>query len=138
MPRKSLPRETARALAPVVIPLVTKVVLPILIESLRRKKFDPDKFLQDAREGLERGFKKSRPQFEDVKEEVVERAGKLYGEARKQGEELLETLATRGAELAQGLVESVGRPRRRRRFRLVYVFAIAAVAGVGVLLASRR
>ncbi|HSS45136.1 MAG TPA: hypothetical protein VLO07_07320, partial [Thermoanaerobaculia bacterium] len=117
---------------------VTRVLLPIAIESLRRKKFDPDKFLEEAREGLEKGFKKSRPQLEDVKEEVVERAGKLYGEARKQGEELLETLASRGVELAQGLVESVGRPRRRRRFRLVYVFAIAAVAGVGVLLASRR
>ncbi len=138
MSRKSLPRETARALAPVVIPLVTKVVLPIVIESLRRRKFDTDKFLEDAREGLEKGFKKSRPQLEDVKEEVVERASKLYGEARKQGEELLEALANRGAELAQGLVENVGRPRRRRRFRLVYVFAIAAVAGVGVLLASRR
>jgi hypothetical protein len=138
MSRKSLPGETARALAPVVIPLVTRVVLPIVIESLRRRKFDPDKFLADAREGLEKGFKKSRPQLEDVKEEVVERAERLYGEARKQGEELLEVLATKGAELAKGLAENVGRPRRRRRFRLVYVFAIAAVAGVGVLLASKR
>jgi len=138
MSRKSLPRETARALAPVVIPLVTRVVLPIVIESLRRRKFDPEKFLEDAREGLEKGLKKTRPQLDEVKEEVVERAGKLYGEARKQGEELLESLAARGAELAQGLAQSVGRPRRRRRFRLVYVFAIAAVAGVGVLLASRR
>ena len=42
MSRRSVPRDTAKALVPVLIPLVTKVVLPIAIESLRRRKFDPD------------------------------------------------------------------------------------------------
>lgn len=139
MPRsqRQLSRSTVRALAPVVIPLVTKVVLPIAIESLRRRKFDADEFLEEAKESLGKGLKKSRAELDDVKKEVVERGQKLYDEARKQGAELLESLASKGAAIAEEWMESV-RPRRRRRFRFVHVVALAALVGVGVALIGRR
>src|SRR6266571_9323584 len=115
MARRTVAGDTLRALVPVVVPLVTKVVLPIAIESLRRGKFDPDEYLKDASDSLGKGLKKSRSELEDVKEEVVERGQKLYEEARKQGAELVELLAKKGTEVAEGLLDGVGRPRRRRR-----------------------
>ncbi len=136
MSRRSLSRESVRALAPVLVPLLTKVALPIVIESLRRRKFDPDEYLQDAKEGLGKGLKKSRADLEDVKEEFVERGQKLYEEARKQGAELLEVLAQKGSTLAEDILEGV-RPRRRRRFPWKLMLGFAAVAGVGLYLASR-
>ena len=136
MARHNLSRDSLRALAPVLIPLVTKVAVPIVIESLRRGKFDSDKYFEDAKEGLGKGMKKTRSELEDVKEEVVERGQKLYEEARKQGAELLSVLAEKGAALAEDLLEGV-RPPRRRRFRFVHVLGIAAVVGVGLYLYSR-
>jgi hypothetical protein len=136
MARRTVTGDALRALVPVVVPLVTRVVLPIAIESLRRGKFDPDEYLKNASEGLGKGFKKSRAEFEDVKEEVAERGQKLYDEARKQGAELMELLAKKSGDVAEGLLDGVARPRRRR-FRLVHVLGIAAVAGVGLYLFTR-
>jgi hypothetical protein len=136
--RSNLPRDTARALAPVLIPLVTKVVLPIAIESIRRRKFDPDEYLDDARESLGKGLKKTRADLDDVKEEVVERGQKLYDEARKQGAELLELLANKGAAMAEEWMERVAPPPRRRRFPIFKVIALIGIVGVGVALLGRR
>jgi hypothetical protein len=136
MARRNLSRDSLRALAPVLIPLVTKVAVPIVIESLRRGKFDPDEYLEEAKEGLGKGLKKTRAELDDVREEVVERGQKVYEEARKQGAELLSALAEKGAALAENLLEGV-RPQRRRRFRFVHVLGIAAVVGVGLYLYSR-
>ena len=136
--RSSVPRDTARALAPVLIPLVTKVVLPIAIESLRRRKFDPDEYLADAKESLGKGLKKTRADLDDVKEEVVERGAKLYEEARKQGNELLEVLASKGAEIAQEWMERVSPPPRRRGSRFLKVLAVIGLVGVGLALIGRR
>ena len=135
--QRQLSRSTVRALAPIVIPLVTKVVLPIAIESLRRRKFDTDDFLEEAKESLGKGLKKSRAELDDVKKEVVERGQKLYDEARKQGAELLESFASKGAALAEEWMKGV-RPRRRRRFRVARVLGVLAVVGVGLVLVSRR
>jgi hypothetical protein len=137
MSGRSLSRDSIRALAPLLVPLVTKVALPIVIESLRRGKFDPDEYLQDAKSGLGKGFKKSRADLEDVREEVVERGQKLYSEARKQGAELLEVLAQKGSALAEDLLEGVRPPRRRRRFPWKLLLGVTAVAGIGLFLASR-
>ena len=102
MARKSLSRSTAQALGPIVVPLITKVALPIAIESLRRGgKFDTDRFYAEAKESLAKGFKKSRPELEDLKEDLSERGGDLYDEVRKHGAELLETLSERGSSLAE-------------------------------------
>lgn len=136
MARRNLTRDSVRALVPVLVPLVTKVAVPIVIESLRRRKFDPEEYLEEAKEGLGKGLKKTRAELDDVKEEVIERGQKVYDEARKQGAELLSTLAEKGAALAEDLLEGV-RPPRRRRFRFIHVLGIAAVIGVGLFLASR-
>ena len=137
MSRRSVPRDTARALVPVLIPLVTKVVLPIAIESMRRRKFDPDQYLEEARESLGKGLKKSRAELDDVKDEVVERGQKVYDEARKQGAELLEILANKGAALAEELMDRV-QPPRRRGFPFFKVLAVIGLVGVGVALLGRK
>jgi hypothetical protein len=135
--RSNLPRDTAKALVPVLVPLVTKVVLPIAIESMRRRKFDPDEYLGEDRESLGKGLKKTRADLEDVREEVVERGQKLYEEARKQGTELLEVLANKGAEIAEEWMERVS-PPRKRRFPIFKVLAFVGLVGVGVALLGRR
>ncbi|HJW13100.1 MAG TPA: hypothetical protein VJ776_00310 [Thermoanaerobaculia bacterium] len=136
--RSSLPRETAKALAPVLIPLVTKVVLPIAIESIRRRKFDTDQYFDEARESLGKGLKKTRADLDEVKEEVVERGQKLYDEARKQGAELLEALANKGTAIAEEWMERVAPPPRRRRFPLLKVLVVVGLVGLGVSLVGRR
>ncbi|HYV41936.1 MAG TPA: hypothetical protein VEO02_09135 [Thermoanaerobaculia bacterium] len=137
MSRRNVPRDTAKALVPVLIPLVTKVVLPIAIESMRRRKFDPDQYLEEARESLGKGLKKSRAELDDVKDEVIERGQKVYDEARKQGAELLEILANKGAALAEELMDRV-QPPRRRGFPFFKVLAVIGLVGVGVALLGRR
>lgn len=137
MSRKSLSRTTAQALGPLVVPLVTKIALPIAIESLRRGgKFDTDRFYAEAKESLAKGFKKSRPELDDLKDELSDRGSDLYDDLRKHGAELLETLTERGSSLAD---DWMGRVRpRRRRFRLIHALGILAVVGVGVALVGRR
>ena len=137
MARKSLSRSTVQALGPIVLPLVTKVALPLAIESLRRGgKFDTDRFYAEAKESLAKGFEKSRPEFDDLKDQLSDRGSDLYGEIRKQGAALLETLTERGSSLAD---DWVGRVRtRRRRFRLVHALGILAVIGVGVALVGKK
>ena len=136
MARKSLSRTTAEALGPIVVPLVTKVALPLAIESMRRGgKFDTEKFFEEARASLAKGVRKSRPELDDLKDQISDRGSDLYEEVRKQGAELLETLTERGSALAD---DWMGRVRpRRRRFRLVHALAILALVGVGVAIVSR-
>jgi hypothetical protein len=132
MARSSLPRDTARALAPVLIPLVTKVALPLAIESLRRsRKFDSDAFVEEAKESLGKGLKESRGELKDLGEKYADKGEEIYGELRKHGADLLETLAEKSGEWFEG-----ARPRRRR-FKLRYVLGILAVVGVGFVLLSR-
>ena len=137
MSRRNLSRDSVRALVPVLVPLVTKVVLPIALESMRRRKFDPDQFLEDARDSLGKGLKQTRAELDDVKGEVFERGQKVYDEARKQGAEILDVLATRGAALAEELMDRV-QPPKRRGFPFFKVLAVIGVVGVAVALLGRK
>ena len=137
MGRKSLSRTTAEALGPIVVPLVTKVALPIAIESLRRGgRFDTDRFYEEAKESLAKGFRESRPDREELKEQLSERGSGLYSEARKHGADCLEALTEKGTTLAEEWMERA-RPRRRR-FRLGRVLVVLAVVGAAVALVNRR
>jgi hypothetical protein len=137
MARKSLSRTAAEALGPIVVPLVTKVALPIAIESLRRGgKFDAERFYAEAKESLAKGFQKSKPELDDLKDQIGDRSSDLYDEVRKQGAALLETLSDRGSSLADDFMGRV-RPRRRR-FRLIHALGILAVVGVGLALVGRE
>jgi hypothetical protein len=137
MARKSLSRTTAEALGPIVVPLVTKIALPIAIESLRRGgRFDTDRFYEEAKESLAKGVKESKPELEELKERLSERGADVYEEVRKQGAALLESLSEKGSALAE---DWMGRMRpRRRRFRLVHALAILGLVGVGVALVGRK
>jgi len=135
---RSLPRDTARALAPVVIPLVTKVALPIFIETLRKRRpFDSEAYFEEASDSLKKGFQKAKPDLADVSERAAEKGGKIYEDARKQGEELVELLARRGSEFAEEWLGAV-RPRRKRRFRWGLVIGVLAVVGIGAAVLSRE
>lgn len=134
---KSLSRTTAEALGPIVVPLVTKVALPIAIESLRRGgRFDTDRFYAEAKESLAKGFQKSRPELDDLKEQLTDRGSELYDDLRKQGAALLETLTEKGSALAGDWMERA-RPRRRR-FGLGKALLVLAVVGVGVAVFAGR
>jgi hypothetical protein len=135
MSRKSLSRTTAEAIGPLVVPLVTKVAIPIAIESLRRGKFDSERFYKEARESLADGYKRSRPQFEDLKDELSDRGGDLYEDLRKKGAEFLEDLADRGSKVADDWME---RTRPRRRFGWGKVLVVLGIVGVGIALLGRE
>jgi hypothetical protein len=128
-----LPRDAARAVAPIVLPLVTKVALPLLLESMRRRKFDGEQFLREAGAGLKKGLAESAPEFQRVGKDVED----LSLRALEQGTELIERLATRGSELAEEWMDAIRPPRRRRR-RWGYALGILAILGVSVALINRR
>lgn len=133
MARSNLPRDTARALAPLLVPLVTKVALPLAIDSLRRRgRFDTDAFIDQAKESLGKGLKESGGELKDLGEKYAEKGEEVYGELRKHGADLLEALAEKSGDWFEGV-----RPRRKRRFKLRYALGILAIVGVGFVLLSR-
>jgi hypothetical protein len=128
-----------RALGPVVIPLVTRIAIPIALESLRKRKFAVDDFVGDSEDTLKENVKKTRSDIEDVKEEAVERGKRLYDQARQEGTEFLDVLLRRGLGIANEWAQSLGEPKvKRRRFKLAPIVALAALVGTGLVLASRR
>ncbi len=139
MSRSQLSRSTLRALGPVMIPLMTKVAIPIALESLRRRKLAADDFVNEQKDVLRENVKKTRMDLDDVKEEAAERGARLYREARKEGTEFLDILARKGLEVANEWAQGLGEPRvRRRRFRWGYALGLAALVGAGLVMVSRR
>ncbi len=135
----SLSRQTMRALGPVVIPLMTRVALPIALESLRKRRFAADDYLGESRDTLKDNVKKSRAELDAVREEAVERGRRLYGEARREGTEFLDVLLNKGLAVANEWASGLGEPKvPRRRFRFGHALALVALVGTGLLLVSRR
>lgn len=136
---RSLSRQTMRALGPVLIPLMTRVAIPIALESLRKRKFAADDYLGESQDTLKESVKKSRAELDAVREEAVERGRRLYGEARREGTEFLDVLLNKGLAIANEWASGLGEPRvPRRRFRFVHAVALAALVGTGLVLVSRR
>jgi hypothetical protein len=128
-----------RALGPVVIPLVTRVAIPIALESLRKRKFAADEYVGESEDTLKENIKKTRANIDDVKEEAVTRGKKLYDEARREGVEFVDVLLRKGLDIANEWAQSLGEPKvRRRRFRLGHAVALAVLVGTGLVLVSRR
>jgi hypothetical protein len=139
MSRSRLSRQTMRALGPVVIPLVTRIAIPIALESLRKRKFAAADFVGDSEDTLKENVKKTRSDIDEVKEEAVARGKKLYDQARQEGTEFLDVLLRRGLGIANEWAQSFGEPKvKRRRFKLGPIVALAALVGTGLVLASRR
>ena len=136
---RSLSRQTMRALGPVVIPLMTRVAIPIALESLRKRKFAADDYLGESQDTLKENVKKSRAELDAVREEAVERGRRLYSEARREGTEFLDVLLNKGLAVANEWAAGLGEPKvPRRRFRFGPILALAALVGTGLVLASRR
>jgi hypothetical protein len=139
MSRSRLSRQTMRALGPVVIPLVTRVAIPIALESLRKRKFAAGDYVGESEDTLKENIKKARANIDDVKEEAVTRGKKLYDEARREGVEFVDVLLRKGLDIANEWAQSLGEPKvRRRRFRLGHAVALAVLVGTGLVLVSRR
>ncbi len=139
MSRSRVSRQTMRALGPVVIPLVTRIAIPIALESLRKRKFAADDFVGESEDTLKENIKKTRSDIDEVKDEAVSRGKKLYDEARREGTEFLEVLLRKGLGIANEWAQSLGEPQvKRRRFRLGPVVALVALVGAGLVLVSRR
>jgi len=136
---RSLSRQTMRALGPVVIPLMTRVAIPIALESLRKRKFAADDYLGESQDTLKENVKKSRAELDAVREEALQRGRRLYGEAQREGTEFLDVLLNKGLSMANEWASGLGEPRvTRRRFRLGPVLALVALVGTGLVLVSRR
>jgi hypothetical protein len=146
MSRSRLSRQTMRALGPVVIPLVTRVAIPIALESLRKRKFAADdyigeteKYIGDTEKNLKENLKKTRASVDDLKEEAITRGRRLYDEARKEGMDFADVLLRKGLQVANEWASSLGEPQvKRRRFRLGPIVALLALVGTGLVLVSRR
>ena len=139
MSRSRLSTQTMRALGPVVIPLVTRVAIPIALESLRKRKFAADDFIGDSEDTLKENVKRTRSNIDEVREEALNRGRKLYGQARQEGTEFLDVLLRKGLGVANEWAQSLGQPPvKRRRFRFGPIVALAALVGTGLVLVSRR
>jgi hypothetical protein len=125
--------RTIRNLAPVLVPLVTRVAVPMAIRSMRRGSVS-DVF-DDAKDRFDQNLKKTRADFEDVRDEAVERGKKLYDDALKHGSDLLEMISTKGIEAAEEWASSLGKPKRR--FPWGKVLLVTAAFGVGYLYLTR-
>ncbi|HEY6050165.1 MAG TPA: hypothetical protein VIZ58_02885, partial [Thermoanaerobaculia bacterium] len=112
MGRRNLSTKAIRDFAPVLIPLMTKVVVPMAMRNLQRSKSEVGDAFDDARGRFEKTVKRSRSDFDDVRDEAVDRGKKLYGEAVKHGTELLEMLAARGVGVAEEWADAI-RPKKK-------------------------
>ncbi len=135
MARSRMSAKTMRNLAPVLIPLVTRVAIPMAVRSLKGKNGAREAF-EDTRDQLGKNLKRTRSEFDDIRDEAIDRGQQLYGEALKHGTELLDMLAAKGVGVAEEWSSAL-KPRRRG-FPFGKVLAAAAVVGVGVMLFNRK
>jgi hypothetical protein len=135
MARSRISAQTIRNLAPVLIPLVTRVAVPMAVRSLRRKANGAEGVLEGARDRFDRSLEKTKSDLGGVRDEALGRGRKLYDDAVKQGTELIDIIASKGLEAAEEWASALGRPRRR--FPWGKVLVVGAVVGVGVLLLNR-
>lgn len=135
MARSRLNAKTIRNLAPVLVPIVTRVAVPMAIKSLRRGKDVAGDAFDEARDRFDKNIRRSRADFEDVRDEAVERGKKLYDEAIKQGSELIELISTKGLEAAEEWAKTLVKPKRR--FPWGKVLLATAVVGIGYVYLTR-
>ena len=137
MARRGLSNSTVRALAPVIVPLVTRVALPVMLKKFQGGRAEAEDLLDGAKDNFDRKLKRTRAEIDDLKKEAVHRGMRVYDEALTQGKELVDLLASRGLEVAQEWLEGVARPKRRR-FRFGHAVLLFAAVGAGLYFVSRK
>ncbi|MEO8432065.1 MAG: hypothetical protein ABI592_11200 [Acidobacteriota bacterium] len=135
MARSRMSAKTMRNLAPVLIPLVTRVAIPMAVRSFKGKNGAREAF-EDTRDQLGKNLKRTRSEFDDIRDEAIDRGQQLYGEALKHGTELLDMLAAKGVNVAEDWSKAL-KPRRRG-FPFGKMLAVVAVVGLGVALYNNR
>lgn len=134
-----LSSSTIRALGPYMIPLMTKVAIPIALKSLSRRKLAAEDFVDEQKDVFRKNVRRTRGDLDDIKDEAIARGTRIYDEARKEGTAVLDLLARRGLEIANEWANSLGEPRpRRSRFRWGHAIGLAALVAAGLAIVSRR
>ena len=128
-------RFSARDLAPVLIPLVTRVAVPMAMRSFRKSSVGVGEAFDDVRDRFDKNVKRTCSDFDDVRDEAVVRGRKLVDEAVKHGTELLDMISSRGLGAAEDWAKTITKPRRS--FPWGKLLAVAAIAGVGVMIYNR-
>ncbi len=135
MARSRISAKTVRNLAPVLIPLVTRVAIPMAMRSMRKGSNGVSEALEDARGRFDKNVQRTRSDFDDVREEAIDRGRKLVDEAVKHGTELLDMISSRGLSAAEDWAKTISKPKRS--FPWGKLIAVAAIAGVGVMIYNR-
>ncbi len=105
------------------------------MRSLRKGSDDVGEALGDARKGFEKNVKRTRSDFDDVRDEAVVRGRKLVDEAVKHGTELLDMISSKGLGAAGDWAQAIGKPKRG--FPWGKLLAVAAIAGVGAMIYNK-
>ena len=136
MARSRISAKTIRDLAPVLVPLVTRIAVPMAVRSIRRRSEGLGDALEGVRDHFEKSAKKTRGDFDDVRDDAVERGKKVYDDALAHGTKLIDEIASKGIEAAEEWARALGRPPRRR-FPWGKVFVVGAVVAVGFVMLTR-
>ena len=135
MSRSRISAKTLRDLAPVLLPILTRVAVPMAVRKLRRNADGLGDALADTSARFDKNLKHTKAGLEDVRDEAVDSGRKLYDHAVSRGTDLIDLIARKGIEAAEEWAETFAKPRRR--FPWGKILAATAVVGVGVLVLTR-
>jgi hypothetical protein len=135
MSRSRISSKTLRDLAPVLLPILTRVAVPMAVRKLRRNADGLGDALGETGARFDKNLKTTKASLEDVRDEAVDSGRKLYDEAVSRGTDLIDLIARKGIEAAEEWAQTFAKPRRR--FPWGKILAATAVLGVGVLVLTR-
>ena len=135
MSRSRISSKTLRDLAPVLLPILTRVAVPMAVRKLRRNADGLGDAFGETGARFDKNLKTTKASLEDVRDEAIDSGRKLYDEAVSRGTDLIDLIARKGIEAAEEWAQTFAKPRRR--FPWGKILAATAVLGVGVLVLTR-